>query len=129
MFPNAKLRHLPRYSSDHNPIVLGFHLSTNRSNKTGKEFRFENTWLSKKTLGPLIQQTWQKKTNNINKASNGQNIITNKLKSVTEAILCWKQKITQVSFKNTIEKLHQQLNIIQTKQPTVRIRGIDYPTP
>lgn len=38
MFPNARLRHLPRYSSDHNPIVLEFNLSTNKYNNSFNKF-------------------------------------------------------------------------------------------
>lgn len=56
MFPQASLRHLPRLTSDHCPILLNFHPpSTNRG---PKPFKFERMWCLESSFMSLVNNHW-----------------------------------------------------------------------
>lgn len=59
MFPNTKLRNLPRYSSDHSPVILDFHLTLTRNQTNKCFFRFENHWLKESSLKSLVMKVWR----------------------------------------------------------------------
>lgn len=57
LFPEIKVFHLPRFHSDHCPILL----QTNPNCVMGeKPFRFEPFWLSHPTFAPLTKKAWSK---------------------------------------------------------------------
>lgn len=45
LYPLFKVKHLPRYKSDHSPVVVNYDLSTETMGRRRGGFRFENIWL------------------------------------------------------------------------------------
>lgn len=101
-FPNAYLRHLPRYLSDHAPILLFFNPSprgnlncTTHSN----HFRFENCRFTDPTLQHTIKQVWRV----FNPPDSSQNNpLSNKLQHVSNSLQLWKQKFAPTQIQNNI---------------------------
>lgn len=58
LFPNVSLDNLVAPTSDHYPILLT-RVPTVRSNKTRKNFRFENAWRIEPSLGDVVKSSWQ----------------------------------------------------------------------
>ncbi|CAL1405873.1 unnamed protein product [Linum trigynum] len=56
-FPNSTVIHLPRYQSDHNPILTNVILQPSQP-YPAKQFRFEAAWMTNNTLPNLISSAW-----------------------------------------------------------------------
>ncbi|PUZ60738.1 hypothetical protein GQ55_4G177100 [Panicum hallii var. hallii] len=54
-FPLANLRKIPRYMSDHNPLILCTDMD---QKKGGRSFCFETSWLKHHDFVPKISEIW-----------------------------------------------------------------------
>ena len=57
LFPLSNLRKIPRYLSDHNPLLL----CTDQDKIKNKTFSFENSWFKQEDFLPKIQEIWGRK--------------------------------------------------------------------
>ena len=57
LYAEGFVRHLPRTSSDHCPIMLSLH-STHVPRNSFKPFRFEAMWMKHKDFGELVRHRW-----------------------------------------------------------------------
>ena len=58
LFPLSNLTKIPRYLSDHNPLLLCTDQDKIKKNKT---FSFENSWFKQEDFLPKIQEIWGRK--------------------------------------------------------------------
>lgn len=61
IFPLSSLRKIPRYMSDHNPLILS---SDQTRTKKTKAFCFETSWIKHHDFSPKIKEIWEKPINN-----------------------------------------------------------------
>lgn len=58
LWPDGRVRHLARYSSDHSPLLL--ELSPNiTKDKKKRPFRFEAAWLSHPQFNEVLNNNWR----------------------------------------------------------------------
>ena len=79
LFPSWEVVHLPRYRSDHSPLLLktGINDQFRRGNKL---FKFEAMWLSKDECATVVQEAWSE--------SNGDDVTT-RLELVSNKLSSW----------------------------------------
>lgn len=118
-FPNAYTKHMPRYLSDHAPILLFFH-PTHRGNFDNNlhstPFRFKNCWLTNPTLAHIVKQAWSPMTSS---ASGQNNPLSFKLASVTTSFYAWRRAFAPTYIKNNIKHMEQELLTIQYLPPSL----------
>jgi hypothetical protein len=56
IFPLSNVRKIPRYMSDHNPMLLG--TDTGKIKKT-KRFCFETSWIKHADFLPKMKEIWE----------------------------------------------------------------------
>lgn len=61
IFPNVQVTHLPRYKSDHAPIVINCAGMENDETRVRRSprFRFEHIWLHHPQFQNILKQQWQ----------------------------------------------------------------------
>ena len=82
LFPSWEVVHLPRYRSDHAPLLLktGINDHFRRGNKL---FKFEAMWLSQDECGTVVQEAWR--------ASGGDDVLS-RLEAVSNKLSSWASK-------------------------------------
>lgn len=78
-YPSAVVLHLPRWFSDHAPILFMTHRHLNKKNKV---YRFEFFWLDHPDFMKVVAEAW-------NKEAGG---VTAKLKDMAEIFKKWSRK-------------------------------------
>ncbi|ONK68086.1 uncharacterized protein A4U43_C05F7280 [Asparagus officinalis] len=58
-WPNASVRHLPKFGSDHTPLLLSLEPKC-RYDKSRRPFRFEIAWLTHPDFLEFIHQNWKR---------------------------------------------------------------------
>lgn len=58
LFPSWEVIHLPRYRSDHSPLLSKTGVN-DTSRKGNKLFKFEALWLSKEECGKIVEDAWK----------------------------------------------------------------------
>ncbi|KAH6760569.1 hypothetical protein C2S51_017518 [Perilla frutescens var. frutescens] len=113
LYPHYNIKHLPRYKSDHNPILLdcaeeGGDDITGRWRK--RRFRFEHMWLHHPQFAKNLENMWK------NGAEN--QTYSEKVKACGERLMAWDQ--TEFgSVKHKIRDLQQQLSNIQAQPQSI----------
>lgn len=96
-FPEATLRHLHHFHSDHTPILL----QTSGASPSGigrRPFRFQAAWLDHKDFAQLVQDSWV-----------GGNVITQKLGSLAQALQRWNKTV----FGNVFQRKRRLLRRLE----------------
>ena len=83
LFPSWEVAHLPRYRSDHAPLLLktGINDQYRRNNKL---FRFEAMWLSRDECATVVEEAWR---------SSGGDDVSTRLARVSNKLACWASQI------------------------------------
>ncbi|XP_030945010.1 uncharacterized protein LOC115969488 [Quercus lobata] len=76
LYPNAKVTHLPRYHSDHCPVLLEMQPGVSRGKK--RSFRFQTCWLLDPTFPDIVSQAW-----------GGANNLVEVVESFTRNVVDW----------------------------------------
>ena len=80
MFPNARLWHLPRITSDHCPLLMR---TDNIPSSSGlKPFRFEPMWVTHENFFEIIAQNWPEYID-----------IQTKLDNLSNTIIVWNKNV------------------------------------
>lgn len=98
-FPNPTTHHLPRLSSDHNPILLNHTKPTPASHAP---FKFENKWLIHPTFLEVVSSSLASTF-----VGNPQFILAQKLKALKQTLKLWS--------KTTYGKIHRNILLAKTK--------------
>jgi hypothetical protein len=109
-FPNFSIKHLLRYTSDHNPILLDFctHFNFRNSPKNKQKIRrFEHIWIQDKESHQLVKDTWV----------NCGGDISNKLKKVFNNLHSWGQAKYGI-IPRKINMLQRQLQQLKDTMPS-----------
>ncbi|KAL8546390.1 hypothetical protein ACS0TY_006206 [Phlomoides rotata] len=68
-FPEARVIHLPRYKSDHSPILIEcnplYPTKAGRINKKKRLFHFEKMWLENDTCANVVASGWDRGNNDL----------------------------------------------------------------
>lgn len=82
LFPSWEMLHLPRYRSDHAPLLL--QTGTNDAFRRGnKLFKFEAMWLSREECGKVVEDAW---------CASGGAEISERLELVSNQLSSWASK-------------------------------------
>ncbi|PKU70040.1 hypothetical protein MA16_Dca014486 [Dendrobium catenatum] len=82
-FSNAVIKHLPRISSDHYPILLQI---DNKKQQNNREIRFENLWCSYEAARGIIAKSLRKDFGSLNE------ILQRKIKRSLKNLFFFEQK-------------------------------------
>lgn len=119
-FPRFLNKHLLRYTSDHNPIVLDFHeanISSFTQRKT-KIMRFEHIWTTDQESSQIIKRAWESNTSRL----------TDKLSSALYQITTWgNNKFGNIpkQIKHHQEILEKLKNEIPDENCILRIKALE----
>jgi hypothetical protein len=91
-FPLSSARKIPRFISDHNPIILDTHEKTNPKSE---EFRFEKNWISHPEFLTRVERAWCAPVF----AYDSISIIQEKLKRVKKSLKDWGANVRGDSLK------------------------------
>ncbi|XP_057452127.1 uncharacterized protein LOC130743933 [Lotus japonicus] len=111
-WPSTVVHHLPRYKSDHNPILLTCGVRRNRQEMgRAKIFRFEEMWLQEgQECAEIVTETWCRLRNDL----------PTKIAEVGGALKCWgKDKFGDIPRKISDQKA--LLQDLQRKDQTAEV--------
>ncbi|XP_020688351.1 uncharacterized protein LOC110103834 [Dendrobium catenatum] len=101
------VKHLPRISSDHCPILLQI---DNKKQHNNRDFRFENMWCSYEAAKGIIAKSWRK-----NDFVNSNDILERKIKRSLKNLYFWsKKKLKELNLK--IQELKNEILQLQDKE-------------
>lgn len=112
LYPTYRVRHLPRFKSDHNPIVVDCSKndeSWGNPRKKGKRFRFEHMWIQHPNFTNLLEKIW--KTGDKNAS------FMEKAKSCGNELLNW-EKTEFGNIRSKIRNLRQMISDLQAQEQT-----------
>ncbi|KAL8459116.1 hypothetical protein ACS0TY_036548 [Phlomoides rotata] len=120
-FPEARVTHLPRYKSDHSPILVeceGQKVQRGaRKRKKQKLFRFKKMWLEKEACGDIVARGWDQ--------GNTQITFPERTKSCGDYLRAW-DEITFGNISKKIKKLKKELESLQDQiqsEETLQLMG------
>lgn len=101
---------LPRVNSDPNPLILDTH--NNNSEKKGKTFRFERSWVKNLDFVPRVAATWSQ-----NK-SKGDSLSTflHNIKQVKLKIKAWEINVRGNLAKTKKKELVEELKHLEAEE-------------
>ncbi|KAL8461808.1 hypothetical protein ACS0TY_033056 [Phlomoides rotata] len=109
-FSDARVLHLPRYKSDHSPILMECNIQKDqrgaRKRKKQKIFRFEKMWLEKEACGDIVAHGWDQ--------GNTQTLFPERTKSCGTYLRAW-DEITFGNIGKKIKKLKKELESLQNR--------------
>lgn len=110
LFPSWEVLHLPRYRSDHAPLLLktGINDSFQRGQKM---FKFEAMWLSQEECGKVVEEAWS--------GSCGETI-ARRLECVSSDLSCWATKKFG-DLKKRKKKALDNLNALHQRAPDAMV--------
>lgn len=106
LFPQAKVSHLPRYNSDHSPIMLN---TTPTYVHRNYPVRFERIWENNMEVKDIITHNWS--------TSRDHYSLDNKITDLLRNLKIW-GKATFGYIPNRIKESEAELESIQALQPT-----------
>ena len=110
LFPSWEVIHLPRYRSDHAPLLLK--TGTNDNFRRGnKMFKFEARWLARDDCGKVVEDAWG--------ASGGESIVA-RLELVSQNLSSWAAQVFG-NLKRKKKRALARLNDLQQKPPDANI--------
>ena len=83
LYPDAKITHLPKYHSDHCPVLLEMQPGLSGGKK--RPFRFQTCWMLDPTFPDIVSQAW-----------GGANNLVEAVDSFTRNVVAWNKN----QFKN-----------------------------
>ncbi|KAL8166809.1 hypothetical protein V2J09_008308 [Rumex salicifolius] len=107
--PEAFVRHLPKFGSDHTPLLVSFESPENRYQRR-RPFRFEAAWLSHPDFHSFLDQNWPKNC-----------AATAALAQLKPKLLRWNKQV----FGNIQERKKQILADIEDVQTRVGVHVTD----
>ncbi|KAK2640629.1 hypothetical protein Ddye_028424 [Dipteronia dyeriana] len=103
MFDEGYIRHLPRISSDHCPIVLCLRIS-HIPRSSLKPFKFEAMWIKHKGFGNLVKTGWDR---------NGGSL-SDKISNLSNDLKVWNKEVFGCIFHNK-RRIFARLQGLQTR--------------
>jgi hypothetical protein len=101
-FPNAVLENLPYCKSDHRPLLLCLEEQVAHDNNSPSVLRFEAKWLKEAQFSEIVQQAWERSSNNLNSDLAGR------LATVHEHLHKW-DRYTLQSSKRRLRSAQREL--------------------
>ncbi|PKU68636.1 putative mitochondrial protein [Dendrobium catenatum] len=103
-FPNAVVKHLPRISSDHCPVLLQIDIKMQHNKR---EFKFENLWCSYDAAKGIIAKSWRK-----NDFGSPNEVLQRKIRRSLKNLYFWsKNKLKELNVK--IHELKNEIAQLQ----------------
>jgi hypothetical protein len=104
MFPLSSARKIPRFMSDHNPIILDTH---EKIEVKSREFRFEKKWITRPKFHSRVDRAW----NTTVRVTDSITIIQEKLRKVKDTLKGWGENVRGDSLKLKKELLCELENL------------------
>jgi hypothetical protein len=117
LFPSYSIRHLPSYSSDHNPIILD---TATPSIFLPRPFRFEEFWTNDPSCKDVISSAWFPFVEGSPAFS-----LSKKLKATKVALKAW-NKSSFGHIQSKVALLSSQLDTVQQLPPSDQSRHLEF---